>query len=58
MCKQNKINEFVHIVTSKGEKVEKQRLVVRAIMENQKKFLRTCKLVWGPELYSEIVADC
>ena len=58
MSKQEKADRFTHIVMCEGQKLEKQQLVVKAIIENQKKFLRTCKLVWGPELYSDIVADC
>jgi len=53
-----KTAEIVGILTGKGDKSEKRKIIIRAIMENQVKFLETVKKKWGNEFYSEIVADC
>lgn len=53
-----KTAEIVAALTSKGDKSEKRKIIVRAIMEDQIKFLKTVKQKWGDEFYSEIVADC
>ena len=59
MTKTNdKNNEYVKYLIDYNYKLEKQKIVIRAIMEDQTKFLKTCKQKWGDEFYSEIVADC
>lgn len=51
-------DEYVKILTSKNNKLEKRDILMRAIFENQTNFLIFCKEKWGNEYYSEIVADC
>ena len=53
-----KTSEIVVVLTGKDNKSEKRKIIVRAIMEDQVKFLQTVKKKWGDEFYSEIVADC
>lgn len=53
-----KTSEIVGVLTGKGDKAEKRKIIVRAIMEDQVKFLKTVKEKWGDSFYSEIVADC
>jgi hypothetical protein len=50
--------EYVKILTGHGNKIEKRKIVMRAIMEDQLKFLAVCKEKWGDEFYSEIVPNC
>lgn len=50
--------EYVQVLIGKGNKPYKREIIVRAIMENQIKFLNTVKTKWGDDFYSEIVADC
>jgi hypothetical protein len=50
--------EYVKILVGTGNKFEKRKIIVRAIMENQIKFLNTCKEKWGDDFYSEIVPNC
>lgn len=54
----NKNKEYVKYLTDFNYKIEKQEIIIRAIMEDQIKFLKACKQKWGDEFYSEIVADC
>lgn len=58
MQTKNQADKYVQIVMSSGQKIEKQQLLVKAIMEDQIKFLNTCKRTWGDDYYSQIVADC
>lgn len=53
-----KTSEIVGVLIGKGEKTEKRKIIIRAIMEDQVKFLKTVKQKWGDSFYSEIVADC
>lgn len=53
-----KTSEIVGVLIGKNDKPEKRKIIIRAIMENQVKFLNTVKEKWGDEFYSEIVADC
>lgn len=50
--------EYVKILLGRDLKNEKRKIIVRAIMEEQVKFLDTVKQKWGNDFYSEIVADC
>lgn len=50
--------QYVGILIGKDNKLEKRKIIVRAIMEDQVKFLKTVKEKWGDSFYSEIVADC
>lgn len=50
--------EYVKILLGTGNKAEKRKIIIRAIQEDQVKFLKTCKERWGEDFYSEIVADC
>ena len=50
--------EYVKMLMGSGNKNEKRKIIIRAIMEEQVKFLDTCKQKWGDDFYSEIVADC
>lgn len=50
--------EYVKILLGRDLKNEKRKIIVRAIMEEQVKFLDTVKQRWGNDFYSEIVADC
>ena len=50
--------EYVKYLVGTGHKNEKRKIIMRAIMEEQIKFLETCKQKWGDDFYSEIVADC
>ena len=50
--------QYVGILSGRGDKSEKRKIIVRAIMEDQVKFLKTVKEKWGDSFYSEIVADC
>lgn len=58
MQKKKVAEKYVKILTGTGNKFEKRKIIIRAIMEDQLKFLKTCKEKWGDEFYSEIVADC
>lgn len=53
-----KTSEIVGVLIGKGDKPEKRKIIIRAIMEDQVKFLKTVKQKWGDSFYSEIVADC
>ena len=50
--------QIAQILIGNGNKNEKRKIIIRAIKEDQVKFLNTCKERWGEEYYSEIVADC
>ena len=50
--------QYVGVLIGKDNKLEKRKIIIRAIMEDQIKFLNTIKLKWGDDFYSEIVADC
>lgn len=50
--------EYAKILLGRDLKNEKRKIIVRAIMEEQVKFLDTVKQKWGNDFYSEIVADC
>jgi len=58
MQKKKIAEEYVKILTGHGNITEKRKIIIRAILEDQKKFLITCKQKWGKQFYSEIVADC
>ena len=50
--------EYVKILTGHGNKAEKRKIITRAIMEEQIKFLNTVKDKWGEDFYFEIVGKC
>ena len=54
-----KINEqYVKILSGMGYKLEKQEFIIRAIMEDQIKFLNACKTKWGEDFYNELMPNC
>jgi hypothetical protein len=58
MQKRKLIDDYVKILSGKNNIIEKRELVMRAILENQIKFITVCKEKWGKDLYFKIVGEC
>jgi len=58
MQKKKIAEDYARILSGHGHVTEKREIIIRAILEEQKKFINTCKQKWGKQFYSEIVADC
>lgn len=50
--------QYAKILSGRGYRIEKRELLVRAIQEDQKKFLRACRERWGDDFYYDIVPLC
>lgn len=50
--------QYAKILSGYGNVLEKRQLVIRAIQEDQKKFLKACRERWGDDFYYDIVPSC
>lgn len=50
--------QYSKILSGAGYKLEKQEFIIRAILEDQIKFLNACKNKWGEDFYNELMPRC